>query len=61
MIMVGWPGMCEILAVVYAAHAHNALRRFRPGDLWVASTSPHSDDDSVFDLVFPQATERELV
>lgn len=47
--------------VLYAAHPHNALRRFRLGDLWVACTSLHSDDDSVFDLVFPEATERELL
>jgi hypothetical protein len=47
--------------VLYAAHPHNALRRFRLGDLRAACTSLHSDDDSVFDLVFPDATERELL
>jgi glutamine phosphoribosylpyrophosphate amidotransferase len=61
----GTANLCCLLPggelALYAAHPHNALRRFRLGDLWVASTSLHSDDDSVFDLVFPEATERELL
>jgi hypothetical protein len=61
----GTANLCCLLPggelVLYAAHPHNALRRFKLGNLWVACTSLHSDDDSVFDLVFPEATERELL
>jgi predicted glutamine amidotransferase len=46
---------------LYAAHPHNAMRRFRLDGLSVACSSLHSDDDSVFDLVFPEARDRELL
>jgi glutamine amidotransferase class II-like protein len=61
----GTANLCCLLPggelVLYGAHPHNSLRRFRLGDLRVACTSLHSDDDSVFDLVFPEATERVLL
>jgi hypothetical protein len=34
---------------------------FRLGDAELASTDLHSADNSVFDLVFPAATDRELI
>lgn len=46
---------------VYAAHPHNVMRRFRLDGLTIACTSLHSDDDSVFDLVFPEAESREFL
>jgi hypothetical protein len=47
--------------VLYAAHPHNAVRRFRLRELEVASTSLHSEDDSVFDLIFPEASDRQVL
>jgi Glutamine amidotransferases class-II len=47
--------------VLYGGHPSNALYRFQLGDLHVACTGLHSDDTSVFDLVFPEGTERALV
>jgi glutamine amidotransferase class II-like protein len=47
--------------LLYGGHHGNALYRFRLGEVRVASTALHSDDDSLFDLVFPSATERELI
>ncbi len=53
-------GTGELL--VLAGHPHNALWRFRdPGGAEVAVTALHSADESVFDLLFPEATEREPV
>ena len=46
---------------LYGAHPSNALYHFQLGDVRVACTGLHSDDTSVFDLVFPEATDRELV
>jgi predicted glutamine amidotransferase len=46
---------------VYANNAANAMWRFRLLDADVVSTGLHSDDDSVFTLVFPQAEDRRLV
>lgn len=47
--------------VVYGAHRTNPLWKFRLGDAFVTATGLHSDDSSVFDLVFDSATRRELV
>ena len=47
--------------VLYGGHPSNALYRFQLGDVRVACTGLHSDDTSVFDLVFAEATEREVV
>jgi glutamine phosphoribosylpyrophosphate amidotransferase len=44
--------------LLYGGHPGNALHRFRLGDAWMASTGLHSDDSSIFDLVFPAAVER---
>lgn len=61
----GTANLCALLRggqlAVYAAHPHNAMRRFRLDGLSVACTSLHSDDESVFDLVFPEASDRELL
>jgi hypothetical protein len=37
------------------------MRRFQLDGLSVACTSLHSDDESVFDLVFPEAGSREVL
>jgi glutamine phosphoribosylpyrophosphate amidotransferase len=61
----GTANLCALLRggrlAVYAAHPHNAMRRFRLDGLSVACTSLHSDDESVFNLVFPEADSRELL
>jgi hypothetical protein len=61
----GTANLCCLLPggelLLYGGHDGNALYRFRLGDMWVAATALHSDDDSVFDLVFPNASERELI
>jgi hypothetical protein len=61
----GTANLCVLLRggqlALYAAHPHNAMRRFRLDGLSVGCTSLHSDDDSVFDLVFPEAGSRELL
>ncbi len=61
----GTANLCCLLPegqlLLYGGHDGNALYRFRLGDLWIACTGLHSEDDSVFDLVFPDATERELI
>ena len=61
----GTANLCALLRggqlALYAAHPHNAMRRFRLDGLSVACTSLHSDDESVFDLVFPEADSRELL
>lgn len=46
---------------VYSHNESNHFWRFRLGDGQVASTALHSDDESLFALVFPQATERETI
>jgi predicted glutamine amidotransferase len=61
----GSANLCVLLRggqlALYAAHPHNAMRRFRLDGLSMACTGLHSDDDSVFDLVFPEAASRELL
>jgi predicted glutamine amidotransferase len=61
----GTANLCVLLRggrlALYAAHPHNAMRRFRLDGLSVACTTLHSDDESVFDLVFPEAGSRELL
>jgi Glutamine amidotransferases class-II len=47
--------------VLYANHPHNALWRFTLDGLQVACTGLHSDDESVFDLIFPETGGRELL
>ena len=53
----GTANLCCLLPegqlLLYGGHDGNALYRFRLGELWIACTGLHSDDDSVFDLVFP--------
>ncbi len=46
---------------VYAGNAWNAMWRFRIGDAVLASTALHSDDDSLFTLLYPDARERSRV
>jgi predicted glutamine amidotransferase len=61
----GTANLCVLLRggqlALYAAHPHNAMRRFRLDGLSVACSSLHSDDESVFDLVFPEAGSREVL
>lgn len=45
----------------YTHNPANAMWRFRVGDADVVSTALHSDDDSVFRLVYPDSTDRELL
>ena len=47
--------------VVYSRNASNRMWHFRLGDAELASTDLHSADNSIFDLVFPAATNRELI
>jgi len=47
--------------LVFNAYAENRMWRFRVGDAEVAATGLHSADDSLFTLVFPEATERRPV
>lgn len=46
---------------VYTNNPSNAMWRFTANGADVASTSLHSDDDSVFNLVYPDSTGRRLV
>src|SRR4051812_34815003 len=46
---------------VYSDNVANAMWRFRLLDGDVVSTGLHSDDDSLFSLVFPDAQDRRLV
>jgi predicted glutamine amidotransferase len=46
---------------VYSDNVANAMWRFRLLDGDVVSTGIHSDDDSLFSLVFPDADDRRLV
>lgn len=52
-------GAGELL--VYGGHAGNPFWSFRLGDATVATTSLHSGDESVFEMIFPRATGRERV
>jgi Glutamine amidotransferases class-II len=47
--------------LLYAGHPNNAMWRFRLDGLRAACTGLHSDDESVFDLIFPEASDRELL
>ena len=46
---------------VYGRNLSNAMWRFTAGGADVVSTALHSDDDSVFNLIYPQSTDRRLV
>jgi predicted glutamine amidotransferase len=46
---------------VYSKSETNNMWRFRLGQAEVACTSLHSSDESLFDLIFPEATGRELL
>ncbi|HLH45538.1 MAG TPA: class II glutamine amidotransferase [Acidimicrobiales bacterium] len=56
-VNLGYLGGDGTLAV-YTRNGENALWRFGLGDAELASSALHSDDESVFDLVFPAATDR---
>jgi hypothetical protein len=47
--------------LVYGGHAHNPPWRFEQDGLTVAATSLHSEDESLFDLLFTNATERRRI
>jgi predicted glutamine amidotransferase len=47
--------------LVFNAYPQNRMWRFRSGEAEVAATELHSSDDSLFDLVFPEATDRRQV
>lgn len=47
--------------LVYGGNARNALWRFRIGGAELAATGLHSDDESVFELLFGSATHRQRV
>ena len=59
-VNLGYLGSDGELAV-YSRNSSNRMWHFRLGDVELASTDLHSADDSVFDLVFPAATDRELI
>ena len=46
---------------LYTDNTSNPMWRFTAADGDMVTTSVHSDDDSVFRLVFPESTERRLV
>lgn len=46
---------------LYSSHERNRLFTFRSGDATVAATELHSPDDSLFTLIFKDATDRALV
>jgi predicted glutamine amidotransferase len=46
---------------VYSHNLSNAMWRFSARGADIASTALHSDDDSVFTLVYPESTDRRLV
>jgi predicted glutamine amidotransferase len=46
---------------VYGHNLSNAMWHFTADGADVASTALHSDDDSVFNLIYPQSTDRRLV
>jgi predicted glutamine amidotransferase len=47
--------------VVFNAYPTNRFHRFRVAGAEVAATELHSPDDSLFELVFPAATERHVI
>jgi len=46
---------------LYSGYAGNQFWTFRVGDVVMAATQLHSSDNSLFDLVFPDSTERRAV
>lgn len=46
---------------VYGNNLSNAMWRFTAKDADIVSTALHSDDESVFNLVYPNSTDRRLV
>jgi glutamine phosphoribosylpyrophosphate amidotransferase len=46
---------------LYSDNTSNAMWRFTAAGADMVSTAVHSDDDSVFTLVYPQSTDRRLV
>jgi predicted glutamine amidotransferase len=47
--------------IVFNAYPQNRMWRFRTGDAEMATTELHSSDDSVFTLVFSEATNRRQI
>jgi predicted glutamine amidotransferase len=47
--------------ILYSDNTSNAMWRFNAEGADLVSTAVHSDDDSVFRLVYPQGTDRRLV
>src|SRR5947208_1198072 len=47
--------------LVFNAYPQNRMFRFRTAGAEVAATELHSADDSLFTLVFPEATDRQAV
>ena len=47
--------------VVFNAYPNNRFHRFRVDGALVAATELHSADDSLFQLVFPAATDRRVI
>lgn len=46
---------------LYSNHERNRFWTFRDGDAELAATELHSPDDSLFNLIFPAATDRAIV
>ena len=46
---------------LYSSYDGNRMWTFRNGDTTVAATELHSSDTSLFDLVFPDATDRRVI
>jgi predicted glutamine amidotransferase len=59
-VNLGYLGADATLAA-YTRNVQNAMWEFETDGARVISTSVHSDDDSVFRLVFPNSTQRRLV
>jgi glutamine phosphoribosylpyrophosphate amidotransferase len=57
---LGYLGADGQLAV-YARNRGNALWRFRAGGADLVASALHSDDDSVFQLIFPDSSDPELI
>lgn len=56
-VNLGYLGADGLLAV-YAGNKTNPMWQFRLGDGELATTALHSDDEAVFDWVFPAASDR---
>lgn len=59
-VNLGYLGADGTLAV-YSRSDTNNMWRFRLGDAEIASTALHSSDESLFDLIFPGASDRQLL